>query len=179
VSGCMYIHSTVSKVCPVPCSRMLGSISGAVYWTTLPFDVAMRFCHTSDAASASWNPAARSMPLDGSRPCVEAGRLPSCHELSARGRNVPPSPSNVSTHAVPIWFGDGRLVASSASSVTSEGTSVCTSGRAFNSRVSPCGSKRKLPDTPPTKFDDGSKPRGGLVKFVCCCCNRPSSDTEP
>ncbi len=155
-----------------------GSIWFDVYCST-PVLVLMRFCHTSDAAFASWNPFTGSMPVVGSSPWAEAGRLPSCQELSVSGRKVPDSPSNVSTHAWPVWLGDGREVASSASSVICEGTSVCTPGRRFSRLVRPDGSNLKFPETPPTKFDCGSKPRGGRVKFDCCCCSRPSTVTEP
>ena len=95
------------------------------------------------------------------------------------GRKVPPSSSNVSTQAMPSWLGEGRDVASSASSVTSDGAWVWTSGRLFRSRVSPIGSKRKFPEIPPMKLDCGSKPRVGRVKVVFCCCSSPSAVTEP
>ncbi len=144
-----------------------------------PAPAAIKFCQTRDTAFASSKPFTGSMPVARSSPCADAGRLPSCHEFSASGRNVPPSPSNVSTQAWPTWLGEGREVASSASSVTSEGTSVCTSGSRLRSRVSPEGSNRKLPEMPPTKSDDGSNPSGGRVKFVLCRCSRPSTVTAP
>ena len=96
VSGWSESQRTVSAVSPAPWSRIDGSMSRARNWTAVFCAAAMRFCHTSDTASAESNPTSGSIPVPSS-PRAEDGRLPYSQTFSLSGRNIPPSASKVST----------------------------------------------------------------------------------
>ncbi|OGU00508.1 MAG: hypothetical protein A2085_07560 [Gemmatimonadetes bacterium GWC2_71_10] len=64
-------------------------------------------------------------------------------------------------------------------SVSVDGVEVLTSGSASSARVRDKGSNRRLAVSPPTKFDDGSKPSGGRVNVVRWRCSRPSMPKVP
>src|SRR6476646_8463885 len=129
---------------------------------TLSFGRWTLVCQTSEAAllgAKLIDPVARD----------SRGRLERSHAGSRVLIGIPPSPAKLSSHAWPMLFGCGRLVAISACSMTrdSPGRSL-SSGSLASALLRSGASQLQFPVTPATSDDAGSKPNGGRVYCDFC-----------
>ena len=144
-----------------------GSICSRVKVCALPLPSTPLFCQARVVARVL----SSGVPPDAaSRLGLGSGRLPKYQAASASGTWMPPSPSNDSTYACPAALGWGRLVANSPLTSIRDGAVAITCGSRSSARVSGAASKVKLPLTPATSDDAGSRPSGGRLKAVFCDC---------